>query len=84
MKVTEVVGVFPLPTPPMAAQPPQQMQNAQSFPGGAALQNLLMHPNLSLEQKIDTLKKLRVENKITEEKFQQLVSPSYSLEILYC
>jgi len=36
--------------------------------------DLMMHPNLSLEQKIDTLKKLRIENKINEERFQQLVA----------
>jgi len=56
------------------AQAQAQAQQQAIINQSAVFRELMMHPNLSLEQKIDTLKKLRVENKITEERFQTLVA----------
>ena len=57
----------------MSGQAPGQQHNSSISDAQRALQNVLSHPAMTLEQKIDAFKKLRMDNKITEQVFQQIV-----------
>jgi hypothetical protein len=53
---------------------PQLQQHAQGqLDAQRVLHGILSHPTMTLEAKVDTFKKLRQDNKITEQMFQHIV-----------